>query len=189
MPCGRGRVLCGGSGGYILCGLRGLHGSAAAGHCCATGIPSQRGSHVRAPSRPTLAGADTTPTCAIKVVDIVGHAPNCEKLVSTYVKEIGDIDAPRTWTFTRTIERAQHLELSLGRARTLPHTERHVPPPRRWQAETAAHGVHRVPRALSCRRHQPDHLASSTALRALSGSPEGRARGARGHTHGAEAWW
>jgi hypothetical protein len=54
----------------------------------------------------------TTPTCAIKVVDIVGHAPNCEKLVGTYVKEIGDIDAPRTWTFTRTIERAQHFELS-----------------------------------------------------------------------------
>ena len=54
----------------------------------------------------------TTPTCAIKVVDIVGHAPNCEKLVGNYVKEIGDIDAPRTWTFTRTVERAQHFELS-----------------------------------------------------------------------------
>ena len=54
----------------------------------------------------------TTRACAVKVVDIVGNAPNCEKVVGTYVKKIGDIDDPRTWTFTRTIERAQHFELS-----------------------------------------------------------------------------
>ena len=33
MPRGRGRVLRGGSGGQLLCGVCGLRGSAAVGHC------------------------------------------------------------------------------------------------------------------------------------------------------------